>query len=288
MNFWKKALSIGLEEDCWQWDWTTRGTLSAGGSQMISAKIVAKSDGIWAAEEGVYALQHLSDEMGMPIQIHEFLKNGRELKTGWTTVELHGPVRSILALERPFLNLASYVSGVATQTRHLVNLVQARSKELKIEAPRVASTRKSLPGFRDLVTSGVIIGGGSSHRLNLSGGILIKENHIAAAGGITQAVQSCRAAAPHTLRTEVEVTSIPELREALEVQVDAVLLDNFEPAQVVEALKIMPSKKVWVEVSGGISAANIESYVLKGVDVISSGSITHSVKSVDLSLLCLK
>jgi nicotinate-nucleotide pyrophosphorylase (carboxylating) len=282
---WKKALSVGLEEDCWQWDWTTQGTLSSS-HQKIFAKVVAKSEGIWAGEAGAHALQQLSIEMDLPIQIQELVENGQPLKPGWNVLELRGPIRSILALERPFLNLASYVSGVATQTHRLVEKVRLVSKDLKIEPPKVACTRKSLPGYRDLVISGVLIGGGASHRLNLAGGVLIKENHISAAGGIREAVQKCRRLSPHTLRVEIEVTSLDEFRESLEMKVDAVLLDNFEPAQVEKALSLLKENKPCIEVSGGITESNIDSYVLRGVDIISSGSLTHSVKSVDLSLLC--
>ena len=148
-------------------------------------------------------------------------------------------------------------------------------------------TRKTLPGYRDLSILGLQVGGGYAHRVSLSGGVLIKENHIVIAGSIQKAVDGARSIAPHGLKIEVEVRSVKELQQALKARVDCVLLDNFQPSQVQTALEIMSKHEYCplIEVSGGLTEANIVEYAIEGVDVLSVGSLTHSVKSLDLSLL---
>ena len=146
-------------------------------------------------------------------------------------------------------------------------------------------TRKTLPGYRDLAIQATLLGGASPHRYNLSGGLLLKENHISAAGGIAQAVSAARKTAPHLLKIEIEVRSLAELKEALASGAEVIMLDNFSPSQVKEALKLKPTQGVQFEVSGGMNLATVKDYAIEGVDVISVGSITHSVKALDLSLL---
>jgi nicotinate-nucleotide pyrophosphorylase (carboxylating) len=222
--------------------------------------------------------------MGEPLTLKAQLEDGRSFKPGDVLVALKGPARTLLALERPFLNLASYVSGIATRTQGLVKLVHS---ECPKRPPRVTSTRKTLPGYRDIAVYGVIAGGGHAHRTSLSGGVLIKENHVAAAGGIARAIEGVREVAPHGLKIETEVRDLKELSQALSAGAEGVLLDNFTPQLVKEALRLIdkqPSRPV-VEVSGGLSEENIASYAIEGVDVLSVGSLTHSVTAVDLSLL---
>lgn len=277
-NFWKNLLQIGLEEDDAQWDWTTLGSLKRL-DQKLKAKVISKSEGIWAAQDLVSVLNESTS-----IQTKSFVKDGSLLKPQMKVLSLTGSAPQILALERPFLNLAAYASGIATATHHLV---QAVRKACPQNSPRVSMTRKTLPGYRDLAVYGVRVGGGFPHRTSLSGGILIKENHIASAGGILRAIQGARQVAPHGLKIEIEVRSMVELREAMQAQADGVLLDNFSPKEVQEALRLIKSKEVdlFVEVSGGVQLLNIADYALPGVSVISVGAITHSVKSVDLSLI---
>jgi nicotinate-nucleotide pyrophosphorylase (carboxylating) len=185
------------------------------------------------------------------------------------------------------LNLAAFVSGIATRTARLVEM--AHSAGLK-HPPRITSTRKTLPGYRDLSIYGVITGGGHPHRVSLSGGVLIKENHIASAGGIASAVGGVRSLAPHGLGIEVEVRDLRELQQALSCVVEGVLLDNFTPDLVTRALEMIESESklpVTVECSGGIHEDNLKGYLQEGVHVISVGSLTHTVKSLDMSLLAL-
>ena len=283
LGFWKHLLKQGLDEDGWQWDWTTLG-ISSQAKPSIRAEVIAKSEGVWAASDLVKALSQFSDENGVQVCAQSEYQDGQKLVAGSRVMTLEGSSRLVLALERPFLNLASYVSGIATSTRRLVDQVKSVAKG---QAPRVTSTRKILPGYRDLAIHGVRAGGGYAHRVSLSGGVLIKENHIAAAGGIEKAIRLVSEQAPHGLKIEVEVRSLSELSEALSSGAEAVLLDNFTPRDVVQAVVLIRkhSKPIVVEVSGGLSEENIAEFVIEGVHVLSSGSLTHSVKAVDLSLL---
>jgi nicotinate-nucleotide pyrophosphorylase (carboxylating) len=278
-NLWKNLLQAGLEEDGCPWDWTTLGTRQ-NGNQIIRAKVIAKSEGIWAGEGLVECLNVLFPTVHSKTQ----LKNGDSFVVGQRLVEFKGIASEILALERPFLNLAAYVSGIATITSRCVQQVKLACPK---RTPRVTLTRKTLPGYRDLAIHGVIAGGGHPHRVSLSGGVLIKENHIAAAGGIAQAIEGARRVAPHGLKIEIEVRSEKELKKAIRAQADGVLLDNFTSEEVRSALQILEKStpRLFVEVSGGINEGNIVSYAIPGVDILSLGALTHTVKSTDLSLL---
>jgi nicotinate-nucleotide pyrophosphorylase (carboxylating) len=161
------------------------------------------------------------------------------------------------------------------------------------ERPRITATRKTLPGYRDLALEGVLAGGGMSHRYHLAGGLLLKENHMALVGGVEPAVRLARAHAPHVFRVECEVRNSEELAQALRAGAEVVMLDNFSSEEVSRALQQIRdycraetrSALPWVEVSGGLSEKNISRYVQPGVSLFSSGSLTHSVDAVDLSLL---
>ena len=290
---WKPLLRLGLAEDGWQWDWTTLGSMQTP-QKPVRAVIVAKGSGVWAGQGLGASIESLSREVGGEVLVRSRLRNGSTVTPGTLVADWKGPARTLLALERPVLNLAAYASGVATKTAGLVGLVNQAWKKLKpaptSEAPRVTSTRKILPGYRDVAISGVYAGGGYSHRLNLSGGVLIKENHIAAAGGIQAAIDGCRSVAPHLLKIEVEVTDLKELEQALKAGADVVLLDNFNPEEIRAALKkiAVARQRVIVEVSGGLDESNIQDYVLDGVHILSVGALTHSVKALDLSLLVEK
>ena len=280
-------LNQGLSDDGWPWDWTSMGLRSVSASAKVHARITAKSDGVWAAEGLIAALPLVAAELGGEMKVSRgkrFLKNGEPFTRGTVVCEWKGSAREILALERPFLNLASYVSGIATQTRKLVDLVTAACP---VRTPRLTATRKTLPGYRDLAVHGVLAGGGCSHRVSLSGGVLIKENHIAAVGGVGKAISSARAVAPHLLKIEIEVRTFAELKEAIRNEADVVMLDNFSPDQIHSALKIVETgkRRPVVEVSGGLNEMNIGEYAIQGVDILSVGSLTHSVRAVDLSLL---
>jgi nicotinate-nucleotide pyrophosphorylase (carboxylating) len=278
-NFWKELLNAGLRDDSWIWDWTSIGT-TKNPKQKLKAKVIAKSEGIWAGESLVRAI---IDMPGIS-KAKSIIKDGQRFKPKTAIVELEGLTRELLALERPFLNLASYASGIATKTHHFVTVIQRACPK---HTPRLTLTRKTLPLYRDVAIQGVLAGGGSPHRVSLSGGVLIKENHISAAGSIARAIEGVKKVAPHGLKIEIEVRSSKELVEALSAGAEGVLLDNFSPSQVHSALKIINQQKFrpLVEVSGGLDESNIAEYALVGVDILSVGSLTHSVKSSDFSLL---
>ena len=232
----------------------------------------------------VEAGMELSRSMGGELSIKSLVEDGEAFKPGQPVMALKGTARVLLDLERPMLNLASYVSGIATRTDGLVRRVK---KACPKRTPRVTTTRKTLPGYRDLAIYGVLAGGGHAHRMSLSGGVLIKENHIAAAGSIAKAIEGARKVAPHGLKIECEVRNLAELTQALEARADGVLLDNFKVKGVRDALKLIAKQATApvLEVSGGLDKENIGSYAIAGVDVLSVGSLTHSVTAVDLSLL---
>lgn len=281
---WKKWIKIGLEEDLASFDWTARAMAKAQGSQaqdLVSARLVAKANGIWASALGLKALELLSAEMGSPLKIETSLKDGDPVKPGMTVATWTGTSEAIVIFERSFINLASYLSGIATETHQLVQKVAAQ----KLKNPlRIVGTRKTLPGYRELAVQSTLIGGAHPHRFNLSGGLLLKENHIEAAGSIQAAVDHARSVIPHLLKIEIEVRNLAELKEAISAGAEVILLDNFSPELVKEAIKLKPANTLF-EVSGGMNLHTIQDYILEGLDVISVGSITHSVTALDLSLL---
>ena len=281
VHSWKKFLTLGLEEDSFSFDWTARALATHAGEKKITAKLIAKSQGIWAADAGLTALEILSTEMGMPIQVKSHFRDGEGFEPKKVICEWRGSASSVLVFERTFINLAAYCGGIATQTNTLVKKVKSAGLQ---NPPRITGTRKTLPCYRDIAIQSTLIGGAHPHRYNLSGGLLLKENHIAAAGSIALAVSQARTIAPHLLKIEIEVKNLRELREAIAAGTEVIMLDNFSPDQVREAVKLKPTG-ILFEVSGGINESNIDSYLIEGLDVISVGSITHSVKSIDLSLL---
>lgn len=282
-NMWKNLLQTGFNEDGSPWDWTTLG-VQGKKPKTLKAKIIAKADGIWAAEGLVKTVASADFTASFPIQIQSKWKDGETFRRGDLLVEFKGKANELLALERPFLNLAAYASGIATMTRRFVDLVQ---KACPKQPPRVTLTRKTLPYYRDLSIHSVRIGGGYPHRVSLSGGVLIKENHIAAAGGIIPAIEGAKKIAPHSLKIEIEVRNEKEFMTALKAGAEGILLDNFTPEQVQSALKRISStpSRPFIEVSGGLNEQTIARYAIPGVDILSVGALTHSARSVDLSFL---
>ena len=204
-------------------------------------------------------------------------KDGDEVKNGDVFACLEGPARSLLQGERVALNFLQRLSGIATHTRRFV-------EALRGTAAAVVDTRKTTPGLRVLEKLAVRAGGGRNHRFNLADGILIKENHILAAGGITTAVANARKMAPHTLKIEIETQTLTEVGEALEAGADIILLDNMPLKIVREAVKEIQGRAL-VEASGGVTLDTVRSLAEAGVDFISVGAVTHSSRAVDISLL---
>lgn len=286
----RSLLARGLADDGYALDWTTIGTLGvAARTKKKSAKIIAKADGFFFGAELARAAEAESEATGYPFSAKILVEDGARVRAGQNLIEWKGSAAGILLLERPYLNLASYLSGIATRTRALTDLVAAewKRKSFPGSPPRVTCTRKILPYYRDAAIAAVIAGGGHPHRVNLSGGVLIKENHIASAGGIVRAIAGVREAAPHGLKIEIEIRNLTELRTALSARADVIMLDNFSPEQTKVALEVIAKADFApiVESSGGISEATIAKYAQPGVHILSVGSLTHSVTALDLSLL---
>ena len=201
---------------------------------------------------------------------------GTTVQVGDIVATISGPSRSILSGERVALNLMQHMSGVATQTARLVEQVRGTNAV-------IVDTRKTTPGMRVLEKYAVRMGGGTNHRFNLADGVLIKDNHIVAAGGITNAVNNARKIVPHTLKIEVETTNFAEIQEALDAGADIIMLDNMSCADMAEAVKRIAGRAK-VEASGNMGSRDVREVAETGVDLISVGALTHSVEALDISL----
>ena len=202
--------------------------------------------------------------------------DGTMVQNGGIIAEIEGPSRSVLTGERVALNLMQRMSGVATRTAKAVNAVKGTNT-------RIVDTRKSTPGLRVLEKYAVRMGGGYNHRFNLADGILIKDNHISAAGSITKAIETVRKSVPHTLKIEVETESMEQVEEAISAGADIIMLDNMDVPAMEKAVKFIAGRAV-TEASGNMGDRDLTEIASSGVDVISIGALTHSVRSMDISL----
>src|SRR3989449_7249043 len=211
------------------------------------------------------------------------VRDGQEVPAGTVVLEVSGRGIDLLKVERTLLNLLSHMSGVATATAQLVNIVKTDGA-----STRIACTRKTLPGLRFFEKKAVELGGGDTHRLRLDDAVLIKDNHLEVAGSITESVRKAKTKVSFTKKIEIETTSPDQTVEAALAGADIVLLDNMTPQDVKKSMNLLEAKKlrdnVLVEVSGGITKKNLASYLKTGVDVISVGWITHSADAIDMSM----
>jgi nicotinate-nucleotide pyrophosphorylase (carboxylating) len=261
-----------LAEDVGRGDVTTRTVIPAG--TQAAARLEAREAFVLAGL-GVTALCfELAGDA--PPDWDAKVEDGQEVRAGDVIARVEGDLRTILTAERTALNVLARLSGIATLTARYAAAVAGTQAQ-------VADTRKTTPGLRVLEKYAVRVGGGANHRFGLDDGILIKDNHIAAAGGIAPAVRAARAGAPHGLRVEVEVEDQEGLNEALSAGADAVLLDNMTVAEVSEAVAATGDRAL-LEVSGGISLEDVAEYAATGVDLVSVGALTHSARSVDVAL----
>jgi nicotinate-nucleotide pyrophosphorylase (carboxylating) len=212
------------------------------------------------------------------LRVERLIEEGADAGPDDVLWVVEGSARSILMAERTALNFAQRMSGIATLARRYVRALPAGTKT------RIADTRKTTPGLRALERRAVRTGGAYNHRDTLGSAVLIKDNHIEAAGGITAALERARAYAPHTSRIEIEVESMAALDEALSAGAEIVMLDNFAPAEVGEAARRAHARGAMVEVSGGITLERIAELANAGVDVISAGALTHSAPAADIAL----
>lgn len=266
-----RIVQTALEEDIGSGDITTSSTL--GGDEQGRAVAIAKSALVVAGID-VFRAVFLHLDAGLSFTAHR--KDGDGAAPGETLAEVSGRLASILTAERVALNIFQRMCGIAGTARLFAGAVKGTKA-------RVLDTRKTSPGLRLLDKYAVQVGGGCNHRFGLFDGVLIKDNHIAAVGGIREAVARARRQVPHTLRIEVEVKNIGELEEAIAAGADTVMLDNMAVEDMREAVKIAGGR-VLLEASGNVTLAGVRRIAETGVDFISVGMLTHSVSAADISL----
>ena len=271
-----ELIRLAFAEDIGDGDHTTLCCIPA--TEMGKSQLIVKEDGVLAGVEMAERIFHTFDP---DLKMTTFIHDGAEVKKGDIAFVVEGKVQSLLQTERLMLNVMQRMSGIATTTARY----QAELDGLDC---KVLDTRKTTPGMRMLEKEAVRIGGGFNHRIGLFDMILIKDNHVDFAGGIPQAVARAKEYCHENgkdLRIEVEVRNTEEIEQALEAEVDRIMLDNFTPERTAEAVKLIRGKNPAVEIesSGGITIDNLRAYGMAGVDFISVGALTHSVKGLDMS-----
>lgn len=268
-------IQLAIREDVGDGDHTSLSTIPKG--EKGKAHILIKEHGILA---GIDVAVAIFKELDQNLEITQFFEDGQEVNPGDVVIEIYGSIHSILLAERLVLNVLQRMSGIATVTNNVVKL-------LSVTGTRVLDTRKTTPGMRFLEKEAVRIGGGVNHRFGLYDMILIKDNHVDFAGGIKNALDAANTYLEEhkkDIDIEIEVRSIQELNEVLEHGgIQRILLDNFDIKTLKEAVQIVGNRFV-TEASGGITFENALEYASCGVDFISMGALTHSVKSLDISL----
>ena len=271
---WKALIDLALAEDIGSGDLTTLATVPVGTS--ATGVMVAKAPGVIS---GLDAAAYALGQVDPAIVFTPKVADGDAVQPGDVIAELSGPARSILTGERTALNLLQRLSGVATIAAQFV-------AEVAGTGATIVDTRKTTPGLRELEKAAVRHGGAQNHRFGLSDGVLIKDNHLAAIGGpdrVTKAVQAARRRAPHTVRVEVEVTTLAEVEEAAAAGADIIMFDNMSTEMMKEAVAIV-AKRATTEASGGVRLETVRKIAETGVDLVSVGALTHSAPSVDISL----
>ena len=272
MNGIDRIIDVALAEDIHTGDITTLAMLPK--PRRMRARLVAKEPMVLA---GVAVAERVFARLDPSIRFEAAFGDADRLGVGDVIARIEGDAGALLQGERVSLNLLQRMCGIATQTAAYV-------KELEGTGARVVDTRKTTPGLRVLEKYSVRVGGGTNHRTGLYDGVLIKENHIAAAGGILEAVRRARAYIPHTLKVEIETESLEQVALALQAGADIIMLDNMSLAEMSEAVLLI-GRRALVEASGGVSLKSIRAIALTGVDIISVGALTHSVRASDISML---
>jgi nicotinate-nucleotide pyrophosphorylase (carboxylating) len=267
----RKLIEQAFAEDIGPGDVTSEATIRP--ESVSVAVMLAKQDLVLAGLDVSRAVFHYLDP---DIQVSVFAKDGDRINAGTEIAKLSGGTRALLAGERVALNLLQHLSGIATLTASYVD----KCRGLKVG---LLDTRKTLPGLRQLEKYAVRVGGGKNHRFGLFDGVLIKDNHIKAAGGIARAVESARKSVHHLLKIEVETKTLDEVREALAIKADIIMLDNMPIDLMRDAVKMIAGR-VLVEASGNVTLETMRHIAETGVDFISSGSLTHSAPAADISM----
>ncbi|QPC47032.1 carboxylating nicotinate-nucleotide diphosphorylase [Mangrovibacillus cuniculi] len=268
--FVKELLQRAFLEDIGSGDLTASAIFPEGLNGEMFFKV--KEEGVFCGgfliEDG-YVMLHKDH------RVEIFVQEGEYVEKGTVVAKITGPVQSLLSGERVILNLLQRLCGIATLTRKVVQQVEGTKCA-------IADTRKTTPGLRMLEKYAVKVGGGKNHRFGLYDAVMIKDNHIAFAGSISEAVAKVKNAIGHTVTIEVEVESKEQLLEAIDAEVDIIMIDNTEPSTMKEWVSLVPSS-ITTEASGGINVTNVREYALTGVNVISLGALTHSYTALDIS-----
>jgi nicotinate-nucleotide pyrophosphorylase (carboxylating) len=274
---WAEIVDLALAEDIGTGDITTLATVPM--DARAEGTILAKSEGVIS---GIKVARFVFQRVDPSISFEALVGDGQHVDAFTPLARVGGPARSLLTAERTALNLMQRLSGVATITADYVAATEG-------SVSRIVDTRKTTPGMRLLEKLAVQHGGGHNHRFGLADGVLIKDNHLAAIGGpgrVTKAIERAREVAPHTLKVEVEVTTLDELDEAMAARADVIMLDNMSNEQIADAVARRDAidRRILLEASGGITLERIRSLAATRVDLISCGALTHSAPSLDISL----
>jgi len=266
-----ELIKHALVEDIGTGDITTLSTVRE--DMRISGRFIAKEEGVIC---GLAVVKRVFEMVDAAILLTRKCGDGDKMRKGDVIAQVNGPAQGILTGERVALNFLQRLSGIATRTRQAADQISGTKAV-------IADTRKTTPGLRVLEKYAVKTGGGSNHRFNLADGILIKDNHIRAAGGITKAIERARQNAPHTLKIEVEVENFDQIKEALQCKADIIMLDNMSLADMKKAVEMIGDKAL-TEASGNMGDKDLREVAETGVDIISIGALTHTVRAMDISL----
>lgn len=266
---------MALKEDISSEDITTNSVMRE--KKLGTVQLICKQDGVIA---GLEIFKRVFELLDRETITKLYFKDGDKVKKGDLLGEVEGDIRVLLSGERTALNYLQRMSGIATYTNNMVKLLEGSSVKL-------LDTRKTTPNMRIFEKYAVKVGGGNNHRYNLSDGILLKDNHIDAAGGVANAIKMAKEYAPFVRKIEVEVENLEMLKEALDAGADIIMLDNMTPEMMKEAVKLTRGKAV-TECSGNITKENIQTIIDTGVDYVSSGALTHSAPILDVSLKNLR
>mgnify|MGYP001541629950 CR=1 FL=1 len=281
-----KYIKMALEEDINSEDVSTNAVMPE--YKKGDVQLICKEDGIIA---GLQIFERVFTLLDEKTQVEFFVKDGEKVKKGQTLAVVTGDIRVLLSGERTALNYLQRLSGIATYTHSVAKLLEGSKTKL-------LDTRKTTPGMRIFEKYGMMdkkklfeypvrIGGGCNHRYNLSDGVLLKDNHIDAAGGVKEAVAAAKAYAPFVRKIEVETENLDMVKEAVEAGADIIMLDNMTPEQMAEAIRVIDGRAE-TECSGNITKENIKTITSLGVDYVSSGALTHSAPILDISLKHLR